>query len=109
RGAASAAALTAGRIKQGAGFESPAVACGLTWLSEAALARHFLGDRDAAQEVAREQLELARRWGAPRTLGQALRILGVIEGGEEGLEHLREAAAALEGSPARLQPGSPLT
>src|SRR5262245_859118 len=102
-------ALTAGRIKQRAGFESPAVACGLTWLSEAALAHHFLGDGDAAQELARKQLELARRWGAPRTLGQALRILGVIEGGEKGLEHLREAAAVLEGSPARLEAGYALT
>src|SRR5262249_57677116 len=42
------------------------------------------------------------RWGAPRALGPALRILGVVEGGAEGLERLQEAVAVLEPSPARL-------
>ena len=33
-----------------------------------------------ALALAREEVELARAWGAPRTLGRALRILGLIEG-----------------------------
>jgi len=100
--AALADALTAGRIAERIGFVNPAVDFGLTWRSEVALAHHFLGEGGAAHEQARQQLELARRWGAPRTLGQALRILGVVEGGAEGLERLQEAVAVLEPSPARL-------
>jgi hypothetical protein len=33
----------------------------------------------------------------------ALRILGLIEGGSEGIERIREAVAVLEPSPARLE------
>jgi DNA-binding CsgD family transcriptional regulator len=102
-------ALAAGRVAQRIGFVNPAVDFGLTWFSEAALARHFLGEEGAARELASEQLELARRWGAPRTLGQALRIAGVVEGGDEGLERLHEAVAVLEPSPARLEYGYALT
>jgi DNA-binding CsgD family transcriptional regulator len=102
-------ALASGRIARRIGFRNPAVDCGLTWRSEAALAHHFLGEEDAAREMAREQLELARGWGAPRTLGQALRILGVVQGGTAGLERLQEAASVLEASPARLEYGYALT
>jgi DNA-binding CsgD family transcriptional regulator len=95
-------ALAAGRIAGRFGFTNPAVDAGLTWRSEAALAHHFLGERHDARELAQEQLELARRWGAPRTLGQALRILGLVEGGDEGIEWLHEAVAVLEPSSACL-------
>ena len=73
------------------------------WRSLAALGHHALGDRDAALALAREEVELARAWGAPRTLGRALRIRGLIEGGGDGVELIREAVAVLEGSPARLE------
>jgi DNA-binding CsgD family transcriptional regulator len=102
-------ALAAGRIARWMGFVNPAVDYGLTWRSEAGLAHHFLGEDDAALELALEQLELARAWGAPRTLGQALRIVGVVEGGPEGLERLEEAASVLETSGARLEYGYALT
>jgi DNA-binding NarL/FixJ family response regulator len=102
-------ALAAGRIARWRGFINPAVDSGLTWYSLAALAHHVLGEGDAAQELARAQLELARTWGAPRTLGQALRILGVVDGGSEGLEWLQEAAAVLEPSSARLDYAYALT
>jgi DNA-binding CsgD family transcriptional regulator len=107
--AALADALAAGRIARWMGFANPAVDSGLTWRSEAALAHHFLGEDDAGRELAREQLELARGWGAPRTLGQALRILGVVEGGTRGLERLEEAASILEATLARLEYGYALT
>jgi DNA-binding CsgD family transcriptional regulator len=102
-------ALASGRIARWMGFVNPAVDFGLTWRSEASLAHHFLSEEDAARDLAREQLELARRWGAPRTLGQALRILGVVDGGTEGLERLREAVSVLEASAARLEYGYALT
>jgi DNA-binding CsgD family transcriptional regulator len=102
-------ALASGRIAEAMGFVTPAVDYGLSWRTEAALAHHFLGEDDAAQELARTQLELARGWGAPRTLGQALRILGVVEGGGEGLDRLEEAASVLESSPAHLDYGYALT
>jgi DNA-binding CsgD family transcriptional regulator len=102
-------ALAAGRIASRLGFVNPAVSHALMWRSEAALAHHFLGEQDDACELALEQLDLARRWGAPRTLGQALRILGLVEGGSEGIERLQEAAAVLAPSPARLEYGYALT
>jgi DNA-binding CsgD family transcriptional regulator len=101
--AALADALAAGRIVTRVGFVNPSVDFALTWRSEAALAHHFLGEPDAAQDLASEQLKLARGWGAPRVLGQSLRILGLIEGGSAGIERLQEAAAILEPSPARLE------
>ena len=50
--------------------------------------------------LAREELELARRFGAPRAIGIALRTLGVIGG---DLDALREAVDVLAASPARLE------
>ena len=38
--------------------------------------------RDRAHAPAREEVELARAWGAPGTLGRSLRILGLVEGAQ---------------------------
>jgi DNA-binding CsgD family transcriptional regulator len=57
---------------------------------------------DDAAELAREELELARAWGAPGPIGRALRVFGVAER-EDGIEHLEEAVSVLEGSQARLE------
>lgn len=73
------------------------------WRSLAATAHHHLGDRPAARRLAREEVELARSFGAPRALGLALRVAGVVEGGPRGIGLLREAVDALAGSPARLE------
>jgi class 3 adenylate cyclase/DNA-binding CsgD family transcriptional regulator len=73
------------------------------WRSLAALQHHALGEPDEALVLAREEVELARAWGAPRTFGRALRIQGLIEGGDEGIDAIREAVAVLEPSPARLE------
>jgi class 3 adenylate cyclase/DNA-binding CsgD family transcriptional regulator len=73
------------------------------WRSLAALEHHALGETTEAHELAQEEVDLARAWGAPRTLGRALRILGLIKGGEEGIALIREAVAVLEPSPARLE------
>src|SRR5581483_1709794 len=73
------------------------------WRSLAALAHHALGERQQALQLAGEEAELAEAWGAPRTLGRALRIRGLIEGGDDGIGLIRDAVAILAGSPARLE------
>jgi len=74
----------------------------LPWRSQAAIAHDRLGRPERALELAREELELARGWGAPWWLGRSLRVLGTLER-ERGLERLREAVDVLEGSGARLE------
>jgi DNA-binding CsgD family transcriptional regulator len=74
-----------------------------SWRAFAALALASLGDEQRAAELANEQIELARRVGAPRVLGQALRTGGVAIGGDIGLGLLEEAVAVLEKTPARLE------
>ena len=59
--------------------------------------------------MARAEVELARAWGAPRTLGRSLRILGLIEGSSEGTERIREAVSLLKDSPAQLEHAYALT
>ena len=75
------------------------------WRSDAALALHALGRSDEAAEMARDELERARVFGAPRATGIALRTLGLLEGGREGLRDLTDAVRVLEGSEARLEHG----
>ncbi|MER6082327.1 BTAD domain-containing putative transcriptional regulator [Streptomyces sp. NPDC001833] len=60
------------------------------------------GRRAEALTLAEEQLTVARRWGAPSTLGRGLRILGELRG-PEGEPELREAVALLATGPARLE------
>ena len=73
------------------------------WRSQAALALHQLGRTEEARALAREELALSRRWGAPRTVGISLRALGLVEGGQAGEQLLREAVDVLADSPARLE------
>ena len=77
--------LEAARAFAATGRVNPALAA---WRSEAALAHLELGDRDAALAIADEEVRLARVWGAPRTLGRALRVAGQAEGGERGLARM---------------------
>jgi DNA-binding NarL/FixJ family response regulator len=89
----------------GRGFTAPAGRnpAFAAWRSTAALALLALGRREQARALAAEELELARRWGAPRALGQSLRTAGLTEPGEDGLELLRQAVDVLAPSPARLE------
>jgi DNA-binding CsgD family transcriptional regulator len=73
------------------------------WRSSAALALLGAGDPAEAQQIAGEELELARAWGAPRAIGRALRVLGVVRGGDDGVALMREAVDVLAGSSARLE------
>jgi DNA-binding CsgD family transcriptional regulator/tetratricopeptide (TPR) repeat protein len=92
-------------IEAGGGFEAgggrnPAF---MPWRSLAALTLLQLGRPEEAAPLAREELELARTWGAPRALGAALRAAGLVEGGREGIALLQEAVELLAGSPAKLE------
>ena len=73
------------------------------WRTRAAEGLLALGDRDAAEALAAQELALAREWGAPRPIARALRIRGLAVGGQEGLDMLREAVDALDGSPALVE------
>lgn len=75
----------------------------IPWRSHAALAQLALGRAELAGSLASEELELARVFGAARPIGVALRALGLVEGGERGLELLGEAVAALADSSDRLE------
>jgi DNA-binding CsgD family transcriptional regulator/tetratricopeptide (TPR) repeat protein len=92
--------LDAGRRFDSVGSHNPAF---IAWRSPAALAMHQLGNEEEARRLAREELELARTWGAPRALGAALRATGLIAGGKHGLALLEEAVHLLDGSPAKLE------
>ena len=70
------------------------------WRSQAALSYAALDQPDVARALAEDEVELARRFGAPRATGIALRTLGVV--GDE-LEHLADAVDVLAASPARLE------
>ncbi len=95
-------ALELGRAAAAFGHTNPAASYP-AWRSLAALEHHALGATQAALGLAQEEVELARAWAAPRTLGRALRILGLIRGGDEGITLIREAVSVLEPSSARLE------
>jgi DNA-binding NarL/FixJ family response regulator len=75
----------------------------MPWRSEAALALLQLERVTEARPLAEEELERARTWGAPRALGAALRVAGLVEGGADGLALLREAVEVLCESSAKLE------
>ncbi|HZO04988.1 MAG TPA: LuxR C-terminal-related transcriptional regulator, partial [Solirubrobacterales bacterium] len=72
------------------------------WRSGKARALDRLGRGEEALAVLAEELELARAYGAPGTVGRVLRELGALER-EAGLERLEEAVAVLDGPPCRLE------
>ena len=95
--AALADALEAGHRQETMREHNPAT---VDWRSQAALAHAALGRPDAGLPLARQELDLARRFGAPRAIGIALRTVGALAG---ELEPLEAAAAVLGASQARLQ------
>ena len=83
--------------------------CCTQWRSKAARAHLALGDRRAAEQLAAEELDLARRFGSPRPLGIALHTLGVIKGARDGETLLSEAIACFEAAGAGLKRAEALT
>ena len=78
----------------------------LPWRTFKALAGVQLDQRESAAGLLETELANARRWGAPGTLGAALRHCGEYCGeqrGDTGLDLLREAVQVTSGSLARLE------
>jgi DNA-binding CsgD family transcriptional regulator len=73
------------------------------WDSEAAVVLAGLGEPGEARSLAQRGLERARRWGTAGWVGHATRSLGLVAGGDVGIDHLREAVQLLEKSPAGLE------
>jgi ATP/maltotriose-dependent transcriptional regulator MalT len=65
--------------------------------------RHELGETEEAHQEADECVAIARSWGTPGWLGQALRVQGLVTGGPQGVDLLREAVDALERSQMRVE------
>jgi len=81
-------------------FDNPA---DFPWRRYAVEGLLLLGRTEEAAALAREDLEIAERWGAAPTVAACRRTLGNALGGEEGEALLREAVGIAAGSPARIQ------
>ncbi|MGC0379435.1 AAA family ATPase [Streptomyces sp. SAI-229] len=79
------------------GWTNPAL---LPWRSGAAEAAHALGDTAQALRLAREELELAERWGTPGSIGAAQLCLATMSG-EDRVQRLRRAVDSLGRAPSR--------
>ena len=75
----------------------------------AARAVAALGDRERARAKAEAAVAHARHWGGPGLLSHALRTLALTVDGADRLAALEEAAAVVDGSPARLVRAEALT
>lgn len=76
------------------------------WIEDlvvAAHAHHMLGDEDAAQALAAQAMTLARRWGTPGAIGQALHGTARLGGDDDVVQMLRDAVEQLQRSPAPLE------
>ena len=73
------------------------------WRAEAALALHALGEEGEARELIATEVAVARRWGDPWLLGQALRAQALVGPPGERLRGLDEAVELLRSSEARLE------
>jgi hypothetical protein len=75
--------------------------CG--WRSSAALALAALDRAAQARAIVEDELADARRFAIPDAEGAALRTLGLVAGGAEGVEALSASVAALEPAEGRLE------
>lgn len=92
--------LDCGRRLEQSGWYGPAL---YPWRPSAAQLHQRLGDLRAAGELAEEDHERARHWGAPAPLGRALRVLAGVVGGSRGVELLRESVQVLRSATDRLE------
>ena len=87
-----------------AGIDNPA--CFAGWRSALVYPLVSLGRLEEARERAREELELARAFGAPRAVSIALRAAAYAEARADldaAIALLEEAQSVIAGSPARLE------
>ena len=90
----------AGRRLTACGALNPAV---VPWRSHLALALLEVDQTVEARRLATEELELARAFGAPGAISVALRGMARVEGGNEEIGLLGEAAELIEDSPMQLE------
>lgn len=69
------------------------------WRGLAAVLLAMTDEPERAHDLAREQVELARRWGSDHALGVALRAVGIVR---QDAEELCEAVKLLASTPFRL-------
>jgi DNA-binding CsgD family transcriptional regulator len=79
------------------------------WRSRACIALAAVGNSTQARELATEDLERARRWGAASGIGVALRAIALVGDSASTTDRLREATEVLEPSPAKLEYAGALT
>lgn len=89
----------AGRRAHALAYLNP---CALMWRSYAALAAARLGERERARELVEEELGIARRFGAPEPIGEALRVRALLAPSADMAELAEEAVAVLAGSELRV-------
>ncbi|MFF3403990.1 AAA family ATPase [Streptomyces sp. NPDC002659] len=99
-------ALTCQDQSAAVGLTNPA---GIGWRTWAALALQRLDRTHEAHTIAAEDLRLARQWCAPRALGRALRVNGLLNDSTDRLQLLHQAAIVLENSTAQLEHAKALT
>jgi DNA-binding CsgD family transcriptional regulator len=90
--------LWCGQMLEAHGLDWPS-----EWRARAVPALAALGERDQAKALAREQLAVARRVGAPGILGMSLRAAAVVSGEDDAMALLEEAISTLERSSAQLE------
>ncbi|WP_405159922.1 AAA family ATPase [Nocardia sp. NBC_01499] len=95
--------LDCGRRVAAVGIANPAH---IPWRSCAAMELVRLGEREQARELAAAELELARQWDTPGTIGRALRAMASAAPGGVDAELLAEAVGLLRryDSPVELIP-----
>ncbi|MEU5693078.1 AAA family ATPase [Actinosynnema sp. NPDC020468] len=84
--------LDCGRQLERAGWSNPAV---LPWRSLAAELQLRLGNAEAARALVDVELTAAQAWGSPVAIGRALRSIGVVTPGPEGVRSIRDALDVL--------------
>jgi DNA-binding CsgD family transcriptional regulator len=90
----------AGERLQAAAVDNPSL---VSWRCPSAQALAVLGDKAQAARLVGKELELAKRFGAPRPIGIALRTAGQLAGGKRGIALLRQSLATLEHAPVALE------
>jgi DNA-binding CsgD family transcriptional regulator len=92
--------LDCGRAVEEWGISTPGP---VQWRVHAAEVFGALGEPDEGQRLLDDELASCRRFGSTRALGIALRARGLLEGGADRLETLRESTEILARSEARLE------
>ncbi|MFI6171049.1 BTAD domain-containing putative transcriptional regulator [Nocardia sp. NPDC051052] len=95
--------MDCGRRVGAVGIRNPAH---IPWRSSAAIELVRLGEREQAHELAATELELARRWDTPGTIGRALRAMALAAPGGIDADLIDQAVGLLRryDSPVELIP-----